>query len=83
VGESYPTDEAHMGALRELAPMLIGKDASRIERLWQEIYYRISYQPWGGAEFRMLTAINIAQWGHPRQGGRPPALSPPRRQGAG
>jgi L-alanine-DL-glutamate epimerase-like enolase superfamily enzyme len=62
VGESYPTHEAHMGALRELAPMLIGKDATRIERLWQEIYYRISYQPWGGAEFRMLTAINIAQW---------------------
>lgn len=62
VGESYPTDEAHIGALRELAPMLIGKDATRIERLWQEIFYRISYQPWGGAEFRMLTAINIAQW---------------------
>ncbi len=61
-GESYPTDEAHMGALRELGPMLIGKDASRIERLWQEIFYRISYQPWGGAEFRILTAINIAQW---------------------
>lgn len=62
VGESYPTDDAHMGALKQLAPMLIGKDASRIEQLWQEIYYRISYQPWGGAEFRMLTAINIAQW---------------------
>lgn len=62
VGESYPTDEAHMGALRELAPLLIGKDATRIERLWQEIFYRISYQPWGGAEFRMLTAVNIAQW---------------------
>jgi len=62
VGESYPTDEAHIGALRELAPFLIGKDATRIERLWQEIFYRISYQPWGGAEFRMLTAVNIAQW---------------------
>jgi L-alanine-DL-glutamate epimerase-like enolase superfamily enzyme len=62
VGESYPTTEAHIGALKELAPMLIGKDASRIERLWQEIFYRISYQPWGGAEFRMLTAVNIAQW---------------------
>jgi galactonate dehydratase len=61
-GESYPTHEAHMGALRELAPMLIGKDASRIDGLWQEIFYRLSYQPWGGAEFRMLTAINIAQW---------------------
>lgn len=62
IGESYPTHEAHIGALKELAPMLIGKDASRIEKLWNEIFYRISYQPWGGAEFRMLTAINIAQW---------------------
>ena len=26
------------------------------------MFYRISYQPWGGADFRMLTAINIAQW---------------------
>jgi L-alanine-DL-glutamate epimerase-like enolase superfamily enzyme len=61
-GESYPTDEAHMGAMRELAPLLIGRDASQIERLWQDIFYRIGYQPWGGADFRMLTAINIAQW---------------------
>ncbi|MBM3812097.1 MAG: mandelate racemase/muconate lactonizing enzyme family protein [Acidimicrobiia bacterium] len=62
VGESYPTQEAHIGALKELAPMLLGKDPTQIERLWQDIFYRISYQPWGGAEFRMLTAINIAQW---------------------
>jgi L-alanine-DL-glutamate epimerase-like enolase superfamily enzyme len=62
VGESYPTDEAHMGALKQLASMVIGRDATDIERLWQDIFYRISYQPWGGAEFRMLTAVNIAQW---------------------
>ncbi|MBK5294240.1 MAG: mandelate racemase/muconate lactonizing enzyme family protein [Acidobacteriia bacterium] len=62
IGESYPTQEAHHGALKELAPMLLGKDPTNIERLWQDIFYRISYQPWGGAEFRMLTAINIAQW---------------------
>jgi len=62
IGESYPTQEAHVGALKEIAPMLIGKDPTRIDRLWQDIFYRISYQPWGGAEFRMLTAINIAQW---------------------
>ena len=62
VGESYPTEEAHVGALKELARLLIGKDPTQIERLWQDIFYRISYQPWGGADFRMLTAINIAQW---------------------
>lgn len=62
IGESYPGTEAHLGALRELAPYVIGKDPSRIERLWQDLFYRISYQPWGGAEFRVLTAINIALW---------------------
>jgi L-alanine-DL-glutamate epimerase-like enolase superfamily enzyme len=62
IGESYPTQEAHIGALKEIAPMILGKDPANIERLWQDIFYRISYQPWGGAEMRMLTAINIAQW---------------------
>jgi galactonate dehydratase len=62
LGESYPGYEAHRGALKELAPLIIGKDATKIERLWQDLFYHISYQPWGGAEFRMLTAINIAQW---------------------
>ena len=62
VGESYPGYDAHRGALKELAPSILGKDPTQIERLWQDIFYHISYQPWGGADFRMLTAINIAQW---------------------
>jgi L-alanine-DL-glutamate epimerase-like enolase superfamily enzyme len=62
LGESYPTTQAHLGALKEIARLVIGKDPTRIERFWQDIFYRISYQPWGGAEFRMLTALNIAQW---------------------
>src|SRR5205823_7914233 len=62
IGESYPGYDAHRGALKEIAPTVLGKDASQIERLWQDMFYRISYQPWGGADFRMLTAINIAQW---------------------
>jgi L-alanine-DL-glutamate epimerase-like enolase superfamily enzyme len=62
LGESYPGDEAHLGALKEMAPSILGKDATQIERLWQDVFYRISYQPWGGAESRMLTAVNIAQW---------------------
>ena len=62
IGESYPGYDAHRGALKELAPVILGKDATKIDRLWQDMFYRISYQPWGGADFRMLTAINIAQW---------------------
>ena len=62
LGESYPGYDAHLGALKEIAPTLLGKDPTRIERLWQDIFYRISYQPFGGADLRMLTAINIAQW---------------------
>jgi len=62
LGESYPNHNANLGALKELAPMVLGRDPTRIERLWQDLFYRISYQPWGGAETRMLTAINIAQW---------------------
>ena len=62
IGESYPNHTANLGALKELAPMVLGKDPTQIDRLWQDLFYRISYQPWGGAETRMLTAINIAQW---------------------
>lgn len=62
IGESYPGYDAHLGALKELARFVIGKDPTQIERLWQDVFYRISYRPWGGADFRMLTAINIAQW---------------------
>ena len=62
IGESYPGTEAHRGALKELAPYVLGKDPTRIERLWQDLFYRVSYQPWGGAEFRVLTAINLALW---------------------
>jgi len=62
VGESYPGTEAHVGALKELVRMVIGKDPTDIERLWKDVFYQISYKPWGGADTRMLTAINIAQW---------------------
>ena len=62
IGESYPGYDAHAGALREMADLVLGKDPTKIDRLWQDLFYRISYRPWGGAETRMLTAINIAQW---------------------
>jgi hypothetical protein len=33
VGESYPGWDAHRGALKEIAPIVLGKDATQIERL--------------------------------------------------
>ena len=83
LGESYPGYEAHRGALKELAPLIIGKDPTQIERLWQDIFYRISYQPWGGAETRMLTAINIAQWDILGKAAGLPVYKLLGRQGAG
>ena len=62
IGETYPGYDAHAGALKQIAGMLLGRDPTNIDGLWRDIFYRISYQPWGGAEFRILTAINIAQW---------------------
>ena len=62
LGESYPGADGHIGILKELARRVIGRDPTDIERMWQDIYYYISYKPVGGADFRMLTAINIAQW---------------------
>ncbi len=61
-GETYPGYDAHAGALKELARFILGRDATEIERLWQDLYYQISYRPLGGAEFRILSAVNIAQW---------------------
>lgn len=61
-GETYPGYDAHAGALKELARFILGRDATEIERLWQDLYYQISYRPVGGAEFRILSAVNIAQW---------------------
>jgi len=61
-GKTYPGYDAHAGALKELARFILGRDATEIERLWQDLYYQISYRPVGGAEFRILCAVNIAQW---------------------
>ena len=64
LGESYSGagHESHVAVLKAFSGMILGKDAADIDRLWQDMFYRISYAPWGGAETRMLSAINIAQW---------------------
>ena len=64
IGESYSGAGhlAHVAVLKAYAGRILGKDAADIDRLWQDLFYQISYAPWGGAETRMLSALNIAQW---------------------
>jgi galactonate dehydratase len=69
VGETYPYTDGQIGTLRDLvAPEigegggLLGSDPRDIERTWYEIYNRTAFYVIGGAEMRILSAINIAQW---------------------
>ena len=62
LGETYPLDNAQVGALKDLSRMLIGRDAKNIERIWRDLYGRASYNVTGGTEMRIISAINIAQF---------------------
>jgi len=48
--------------LKGLARLIIGKNPLEIERIWQDLYFWASYNITGGAEMRVISAINIAQW---------------------
>ena len=63
IGETYPYAEGEIGTLKSLlAGMIIGKDPRDIENIWQQLYLRAAFRVSGGAEMRMISAINIALW---------------------
>jgi L-alanine-DL-glutamate epimerase-like enolase superfamily enzyme len=63
LGETYPTAEAAESVvLHSLAPLLLGRDARQIERLWADMFLKISYHGWAGAELRAISAVDIALW---------------------
>lgn len=46
----------------DLKPFLIGKDASRIEKLWEDMNWKIHYVGRGGIASFAISAIDIALW---------------------
>ena len=63
LGESYPNAEAEAAVVhRRLAPLLLGRDPSAIDRLWADMFLGVSYSGWGGAEMRAISAVDIALW---------------------
>jgi L-alanine-DL-glutamate epimerase-like enolase superfamily enzyme len=66
VGYTYTvgTGGAAVHALitRDLAPVLVGSDADRIEALWQMMWWALHYGGRGGAQSLAVSAVDIALW---------------------
>lgn len=59
-GETYTRDNAQEGALTDFADQLLGRDARKIERIWNDMYRSAAFTVTGGAEMRIISAVNIA-----------------------
>jgi galactonate dehydratase len=69
VGETYPYTEGQIGTLRDLVTTggtrvtgLLGSDPRDIENTWYSMYDRTAFYVIGGAEMRIISAVNIALW---------------------
>ena len=52
----------HALVARDLAPVLVGRDADRIESLWQTMWWALHYGGRGGAQSLAMSAVDIALW---------------------
>ena len=67
VGYTYMVGKAGRGAVRshvesDLAPLLIGEDPRRVERLWQGMWRALHYVGRGGAAIFAISALDVALW---------------------
>jgi galactonate dehydratase len=63
LGETYPFPQAESAVVRRsLAPVLLGRDPSQIDRLWADMFLALSYAGWAGAEIRAISAVDMALW---------------------
>ena len=63
LGETYPRPESEKAVIhRALAPVLLGRDPSGIDRLWSDMFQAVAYSGWAGAEMRAISAVDIALW---------------------
>ena len=47
---------------RDLAPLLVGREAERIEALWQPMWWALHYGGRGGSASFAISAVDIALW---------------------
>lgn len=61
MGETYPFSNGEIGTLKDYTQLLIGKDPRDIDGIWQSFYHQMAMRNAGGADMRILSAINMAQ----------------------
>ncbi len=62
-GETYSRNTVEAEVVHSTAAgYLLGRDPRDIERIWADLYHRFDYQIAGGAEMRVLSAIDLALW---------------------
>jgi galactonate dehydratase len=62
-GETFPAPESERAViLKDLAPVLLGRDPRDIERIWLDLLTHIQYRGWAGAEMRAISAVDVALW---------------------
>jgi galactonate dehydratase len=63
IGETYPHNAAEAAFIHSVAGQsLIGRDPRDIERIWADLYRTFDFNISGGAEIRVLSAIDLALW---------------------
>jgi len=60
-GETYPFSNGELAALKDYSRLLIGRDPRDIDGIWKRVYHDMSMRNAGGADMRILSAINMAQ----------------------
>ncbi len=60
-GETYPFAQAEIGALKDYSRQILGRDARDIDGVWRAFYHAMAMRNAGGAEMRVLSAVNMAQ----------------------
>ena len=60
-GETYPFHRSELGALKDYARRIIGRDPRDIDGIWRGFYHAMAMRNAGGGDIRILSAINMAQ----------------------
>lgn len=60
-GETYPFSQGEIGALKDYASQILGRDPRDVDGVWRSFHHQMTMRNAGGADMRVLSAINMAQ----------------------